>query len=112
MKTPFELFGWEIGDGWKPLVTELIKDLKELKWNGTILQIKEKFGGLRFYIGEGSELIFNRINKAESDSYKICEECGVQGKLRQDLPWIKTLCEEHYNDEISRRAARKSKNSC
>ena len=95
MRTSYELFGDETGPGWKSLIEELVKDLKTLGWDGTILQIKEKFGGLRFYIGGGSNEIFDRINKAEEDSYKICEECGKEGELRQNRSWVRTLCDEH-----------------
>lgn len=94
MKTPFELFGWEIGKGWYPLVQELVEDLKKLGWDGTILQIKEKFGGLRFYIGSGSEEIWNRIEEAEKKSYTICEVCGESGEVRSE-GWIRTLCDKH-----------------
>ena len=80
-----------VGDGWLPLLQELIQDLIRLGWNRQLCDIKEKFGGLRFYINEGSDEIFDRINKAESDSYKICETCGEPGEPTQE-GWIKTLC--------------------
>jgi hypothetical protein len=82
--------GW-VGDGWLPLLKELIQDLIGLGWNKQICDIKEKFGGLRFYIAGGSDEIFDRIDKAESDSYKICETCGEPGEPTQG-GWIKTLC--------------------
>ena len=81
-----------VGDGWLPLLKELIQDLIGLGWNKQICDIKEKFGGLRFYIAGGSDEIFDRIDKAESDSYKICETCGEPGEVRQG-GWIKTLCD-------------------
>lgn len=37
------------------------------------------------------------IDEAENKSSTICEICGRQGSLRADLPWMKTLCDEHYN---------------
>ena len=82
-----------VGPGWGHLICRLIRDLFALGWNGEVHQVKEKFGGLRFYIGAGSDEIFQRIDKAEEESYQICEECGKPGKLR-DRSWIKTLCEE------------------
>jgi len=93
-KSPFELFGWEIGKGWEQLCSDLVIDLKKLGWDGTIAQVKEKFGGLRFYIGSGNDAIWERIQKAENDSYTICEKCGNPGKLREG-GWLKTLCDEH-----------------
>ena len=32
-------------------------------------------------------------------SYEVCEVCGKPGKLRRDLPWIRTLCEGCYGKE-------------
>lgn len=83
-----------VGEGWHPLVTQLINDLFELGWDGCLMQIKEKFGGLRFYIGTGNDKIFDRLYQAEQESYTICEECGKPGKPT-DNGWIKTVCEEH-----------------
>ncbi len=60
---------FDIEEGWYPLVKELIEDLIELGWDKQICQVKEKFGGLRFYINGGSDEIFKRIVKAENDSY-------------------------------------------
>jgi len=62
------------------------------------LPSKEKFGGLRFYINEGSDEIFNRITKAENDSYEICERCGEKGEIRRDIGWYLTLCNKHYKE--------------
>lgn len=94
MKTPYELFGWEIGAGWKPLVEELIARLRaETDWDGDIHQIKEKFGGLRFYIGQGSDKIYDLIDDYEQKSYTICEDCGERGHPRRD-GWIRTLCDK------------------
>lgn len=37
------------------------------------------------------------INEAENTSSTICDVCGEPGSLRAELPWIKTLCNEHHN---------------
>lgn len=86
--------------GWNELLKELIEDLIKLGWNKQVCQVKEKFGGLRFYINEGSDEIYDRIIKAERDSYKTCEKCGKEGELRNDLGWYLTLCPEHYNEKL------------
>ena len=36
------------------------------------------------------------VHDAEIKSASVCEFCGEQASLRRDLPWIKTLCDEHY----------------
>ena len=88
-----------ISSGWVPLVNTLIDDLFKLGWNGRLIQIKEKFGGLRFYIGGGTEEIHRRIGKAENESFTICEKCGQPGSLRTDRSWMRSLCDEHAKGE-------------
>jgi hypothetical protein len=87
---------FNVNSGWYPIIKELIDDLIQLGWNKQICQVKEKFGGLRFYINEGSDEIFKRIIKAENDSYGICEVTGKPGELRTDIGWYKTLCDDEY----------------
>ena len=72
---------------------DLVRDLVALGWDGTVYQVKEKFGGLRFYIEAGSEEIHQRILQAERRSYLTCEECGRPGLPNRE-GWIRTLCEE------------------
>jgi hypothetical protein len=81
------------GDGWFRLEQLLIEDLIKLGWNKEVCQIKEKFGGLRFYINEGSDEIFERIQQAESESYEICEICGSKDDIGRTSGWITTMCE-------------------
>jgi hypothetical protein len=85
-----------VREGWYPIIKKLIEDLIELGWDKKIRQVKEKFGGLRFYIKSGSEEIFNRIRIAEKESYETCEITGKPGSLRRDISWIRTLCDEEY----------------
>lgn len=67
----------------------------------TVAQVKEKFGTLRFYYDGGDDYIDGLVEMAEHWAGNTCEECGKPGHLRYDLPWHKTLCEEHY--EIRKR---------
>lgn len=83
-----------VGNGWHGIVGQLIDDLFDLGWDGCVLQVKEKFGGLRFYICAGNQPIWDRIAKAEKESYKTCEVCEESGVLRTD-GWMKTLCDAH-----------------
>ena len=89
-------FGFECGDGWFDLVKELCEKLKALNLkNFRVTQVKEKFGGLRFYIGsvepEKADQVFRLIDKAEKESYRTCETCGKPGKPNKE-GWITTLC--------------------
>ena len=83
-----------VGPGWGDILKRLINDLFELGWDGQVAQVKEKFGGLRFYIGSANEAIHERIDVAQNESFETCEECGAPGALRQG-GWLKTLCDEH-----------------
>ena len=85
-----------VGSGWNLLIKNLIQDLIILGWDKEVIQVKEKFGGLRFYINEGTSEIHQRIAKTEIESMKTCEITGKLGKLRTDIGWYRTLCDEEY----------------
>ena len=89
---------FQVDEGWYPLIQNLIQELVELGWDRKITQVKEKFGGLRFYIEHGSEEVYKLIEKAESDSYKICEMCGKKGKVEEKYGWLKSLCSKHKKE--------------
>lgn len=84
---------WCVGSGWAEIIKNLMSDLDDLGWDGDVAQVKEKFGMLRFYIGEGSKEIHSRIYEAEELSGKTCEKCGKPGTSSSGKGfWIKTLC--------------------
>ena len=86
-------FGVE--DGWNQLIHDLVEELIQSGWDKKISQVKEKFGGLRFYIENGN-IEFNKIiSKYENLSYAICETCGKPGEIDKSKGWLKTVCEEH-----------------
>lgn len=59
-----------------------------------IQQIKEKFGGLRFYYDGGDDQISGMVRMAEVWADSTCEKCGNKGTRRQG-GWVRTLCDEH-----------------
>ena len=63
-------------------------------------QVKEKFGGLRFYVDGGDDWVYGAISMAESISYRTCEVCGAPGKTR-GTGWIRTTCDEHTKPAAS-----------
>jgi hypothetical protein len=87
---------FEVGLGWFPLIKDLITDLIELGWDKEVCQVKEKFGGLRFYINAATSEAHKRISQSEIESMNICEVTGKPGKLRTDIGWYRTLCDEEY----------------
>lgn len=84
----------QVDAGWKSIVLKLIDDLLAVGWDGKIYDCKEKFGGLRFYIGDSTDTMDKLVSEATSESYKTCEVCGQPGRLYQS-GWWKTLCPEH-----------------
>jgi hypothetical protein len=57
-------------------------------------QVKEKYGGLRFYYNGGDEVIDNYVRFAEMMSERTCDVCGAPGEMRGGS-WVVTRCEEH-----------------
>jgi len=56
------------------------------------IQVKEKFGGLRFYNIGGDDIIDGMIELAENQSMIICEVCGSMEDITQTRGWVRTLC--------------------
>ena len=90
---------FDVQVGWYPLIKNLIDELITLGWDKQVTQVKEKFGGLRFYINGGSDEIYDKITKAEKLSHETCELCGKKGELRTKIRWFTTLCDEHYEQK-------------
>lgn len=63
----------------------------------TVQQIKEKFGGLRFYYSGGDDYINGLVRMAESWADESCETCGNKG-TRRSGGWIRTLCDAHEQE--------------
>lgn len=101
------------GDGWfEPIyqlsicLEALILQLPEEKRpRYYVVQIKEKFGGLRYYLNASTEEMEKAIRECERVCYRTCEECGATGVLREG-PWLRIACDAHsrgkqpypYND--------------
>ena len=116
--------GFAIGKGWWVIVDKLMgqiqwhidNSIKGNKWDlendktdvrpiipqVTVAQIKEKFGGLRFYYDGGDEYIHGLVSMAESWADIACEECGGIGERRSG-GWIRTLCDKHEQEHKDRR---------
>lgn len=80
------------GDGWVPLIEKLINDCIKAGWDKDLQQVKEKFGGLRFYIGSANDAVHSLISEAEAMSFNICEECGESAQVSSTGGWLSTLC--------------------
>ena len=81
----------ETGVGWGKIIQPLIDQAKTE--GAKVVQIKEKFGSLRFYCYNSSKELDQKIQEAEWESKKTCENCGKEGEQRND-GWIKVLCDD------------------
>ena len=89
-----------VGDGWFGLVDVLCEQLQgETDQRGApqivAIQVKEKYGELRFYVGSASERQEAMIEFAEALSCRVCEACGSPGSVRSSTGWYATRCDEH-----------------
>lgn len=96
-------FGIECGDGWYDLIDILCFLLQNSVKNNhpqvEAVQVKEKFGGLRFYADNCDEYQEGLIKFAEYFSNKICEFCGTTKNVGTTKNYIFTICKECYKKE-------------
>ena len=118
-------WGIECGSGWYQVIDSLCGQIQshidwshksnaiDLEWNEKhpenqrevrpiveqviAVQVKEKFGGLRFYYDGGDDMIDGMVRMAESWAACSCETCGKPGSLRRG-GWLRTLCDEHHEE--------------
>lgn len=97
--------GFDIGKGWWPIIESLCLTIQSyIDWQnsskpGTIEQvvveqIKEKFGGLRFYYVGGNGTVDGMVQLAEAWASNTCESCGSPGETNGP-GWVQTLCKQH-----------------
>ncbi len=116
----------DLPPGWYSLVDKLCSDIEALLGREPerfkVTQVKEKYGGLRFYFSfEGAEDHFVDFHSSEGietfvqeadgpsvmsqlrmlvgaaseQSTSICQDCGAPGTLANRRGWVSTLCERH-----------------
>ncbi len=97
-------FGFECGDGWFQILYDLSVSIEDqankLKANGMpeeqlpcVSQVKEKFGGLRFYVNNLYGDMGDLIDAAEASSQETCDECGSPAKRLYTNGWLRTICD-------------------
>jgi hypothetical protein len=103
--------GFAVGKGWYPIIERLSSNIQQhIEWKNretevvpqvVVEQIKEKFGGLRFYYQGGDENVAGMVRMAEAWADVACEECGGIGK-RRGGGWVRTLCDKHEDERNAR----------
>jgi len=94
-------WGFECGDGWYDLIYQLCEDIQDHcdenpnEPQVEAVQVKEKYGSLRFYVNAADDHVYSLIDKAEEDSYDICEDCGSKEDVAQTIGgWTRSLCDK------------------
>jgi hypothetical protein len=122
--------GWEreigCGRGWLPIILKLLRDIDDV-WRGfpadgapercwCPVQVKEKFGGLRFYVhvlvaprktdpperiadvNDRTQRMNALIRQAEEACSALCEDCGgTSTGPRWVNNWVRTVCQSCYD---------------
>ena len=118
-------WGIECEDGWYWLLDQLCYSIQSevenantlwpaLKFSVRAVQVKPKYGSLRFYVDFISaqnledhdydkihkymDRISGMISFAERMSGTICEVCGQPGKASKHM-YPRTLCEQHFDNK-------------
>lgn len=112
MKETAMCWGFCCGQGWFDIIDDLCKKLQHLSDISGVqiiaVQVKEKFGTLRFYITTDSssikegvdasiirDLAEDAVSSATNQTQSTCEVCGEYGKLiSTETKWLKTLCDK------------------
>jgi hypothetical protein len=94
--------GISCGDGWEPVIRWLSAGIERLieqepedeREIYRCIEIRERFGGLEFYMNDATTEMAKLVRVAVSESFTLCEFCGNPGSLRQDgKRGAKTLCD-------------------
>lgn len=95
---------YEIGaeSGWYDLVYDLCVEIEKIAQEKgltgenypKVVQIKEKFGGLRYYLNGYDEDVYTAVDRTEAKSLTICEFCGKPAEVRStSTGWLKCACD-------------------
>jgi hypothetical protein len=98
-------FGPSCDDGWFDIINRLCADLEALilelpedeRQQYAILDIKEKFGFMSFYMRKATRPMHDLIRKACEETMVVCEKCGAPGTKENNFGWIKTYCRGHHD---------------
>ena len=96
-------WGFEVGDGWSALIVLLCERLDTIlqevpQAQMTVKQVKEKFGGLRFYYSldgasdEVAATIGQTVQSVTAACMHVCERCGGHGEVNKKEGWLTTMC--------------------
>ena len=98
MKETCMCWGIETGDGWYNILDFLCSQIQKIcdekGKQVEAVQVKEKYGTLRFYTHGYIPEVEKQIQYAEYESSKTCERCGSKKDVTQTEGWITTICKK------------------
>jgi len=102
MRTTAMCWGFECGDGWYNIIDGLCLHIQHYidtkKKDGievpqvVAVQVKEKFGTLRFYYNGGDDTVYWMVRLAEYYTERTCEGCGIPNKVTSRNGWLSNIC--------------------
>jgi len=107
-----KFYDFSISDGWLTIITSLLKSIEnDIKYNDMpdvkIIQIKQKFGGLRVYYDGGNDATRGMVTMSMVITEETCEDCGSTEDISQTSGYIRTLCTKCKNNhEVERKLFR------
>lgn len=99
--------------GWAGLLNGLRHRLDNLDISVSVSQVKEKFGGLRFYVSlpddateRDRRIVDSWIEGAETASFFLCYLCGAGATHQGTGSWVRYFCAEHDTADLFARRGR------
>ena len=93
-------WGLQCGDGWFDLIDTLCECLQQETGHAdatqaVAMQVKQKWGRLRFVVEPASDRQQAMIDLAEALSARLCEQCGRPGQMQSIGGFRTPRCAEH-----------------
>ena len=114
-----EPYGMECHEGWKSIIDDTHNKLKYIDPDYKVAQIKEKFGGLRYYYDHSfesyddirREIMDDIVRTAEDEASRTCELCGANKssdkvEIRVHKYWYFGYCQSCADKHIAERERR------
>jgi hypothetical protein len=95
----------EVDEGWYQLVIDCDKELSRIDQKYDLFQVKEKFGGLRYYFQSSNPGLRDEMDavvaRYEEIAGRTCEATGGPGVLMKSVGnWFKTLNPEYAESTL------------
>lgn len=81
----------DVGPGWYQIVLDCDQELTTVDPHYTLYQVKEKFGGLRYYCASRHPSVPAIVKWYEARASETCEVTGRPGVLMSCGGWLQTL---------------------